>query len=681
MKKLTNREKRLRLEKSRRDGRVKALKKLRPLCVCKGFVELAYEKKWDNETVDAAAIFMHRCFIGQRRRKESNDDWISIPWQTWEGMYGAKYLSIKKKLIEDGLIEYNELRRFKKGSHCSEFRLTEKFRDAFIDASYRLQSKGFQERYRDYHRQFRMSDAKRRKAVKQIIKIAFSPNNDDTFDAEEKWPQGYWVRSYYELVEQNHLTEREFVTIERLAQCTLSMKLNISEEEVVAIANRRFKKKSQKCSEEAFQQKYLWMADRTREARLSIKGNGRFYTPFANLPKEMWDRVEFNGRRLAYIDVPASHPHCLLVLLKDISQAYFGNSGTHDERLARCRFSRQIARVPGLVDHLRRNSEMMQAADHFEYRSTLRKNRKGREVESYEIFKKFAKKSIQIMNDVAKDYRTSKSAISCDFLQNLKYRYELNGLSMSENQISEPVENVHDIYVIPTDPSVGIGPQLDYCKAVMSLIHACRFSPKPNETGVSVNDNPMVGTPLFRDMFFPCDEEIANYEQALSGDIYILMMKELGLVNRSERKKFKTELLRFLYRPALSRKDTIYYWDDGPVKERIDNPIRKAFESLFPAITLFLDICKCRPCTLNRRGDQYKWLARAIQSIESQIILECCDNLWEKYPKMFLTTLHDCIKCLPRDAEKVREEMKRTFLKYGVDLSFEIKQHGDEYGI
>jgi hypothetical protein len=109
--------------------------------------------------------------------------------------------------------------------------------------------------------------------------------------------------------------------------------------------------------------------------------------------------------------------------------------------------------------------------------------------------------------------------------------------------------------------------------------------------------------------------------------------------------------------------------------EKIEEPVRKAMKTLLPSIVFFLDLCKCQAGTLDRRGSDYKWISRAILSIESQIILECCANLWKKYPKMLLTTLHDCIKCLPKDVEKVQMELKRTFAKYNVSPEFEVKHH------
>ena len=143
-----------------------------------------------------------------------------------------------------------------------------------------------------------------------------------------------------------------------------------------------------------------------------------------------------------------------------------------------------------------------------------------------------------------------------------------------------------------------------------------------------------------------------------------------------ERKPFKREFFRFLYRRAFTRYDKRQH-DEGNtgIEERRENPVRKAMKALLPAIVHFLDICKCRPGTLDNRWNHYKWMARAIISIESQIMLEYCANLWEKYPDMFLITLHDCFKCLPKDVPKVEAELKRTFAKYHVNPQFGRKDH------
>ena len=70
-----------------------------------------------------------------------------------------------------------------------------------------------------------------------------------------------------------------------------------------------------------------------------------------------------------------------------------------------------------------------------------------------------------------------------------------------------------------------------------------------------------------------------------------------------------------------------------------------------------------------------------MQAVESQIMLECCDNLLKKNPGMFLTSVHDCIKCHPEDVEKVQEELKTTLAKYSINQEPEIKFHGKSVGL
>lgn len=76
---------------------------------------------------------------------------------------------------------------------------------------------------------------------------------------------------------------------------------------------------------------------------------------------------------------------------------------------------------------------------------------------------------------------------------------------------------------------------------------------------------------------------------------------------------------------------------------------------------LLIDICKSPPGRLSKKGKSYKRLPTAMQSVESQMIMECCTNLLNKYPKMFIVTLHDCIRCLPKDVDLVKAEMDRVF--------------------
>jgi hypothetical protein len=216
---------------------------------------------------------------------------------------------------------------------------------------------------------------------------------------------------------------------------------------------------------------------------------------------------------------------------------------------------------------------------------------------------------------------------------------------------------------------VGVHPFHPQFVRVLEVLQKCRFSLKKiDNLNHSTTSPPDI---IFRNLFFPCPEEIIEFERLLTDDIYSLLMKAIG--TDMSRDKFKEEFFHFLYRPAFNRYDKVRH-ADGTV-ERTEEPVRKAFGTLLPSILLFLDICKCRPGTLNPTGRYYKWISRAILTIESQIMLECCANLWRKYPNMFLTTVHDCIKCLPQDVEKVKAELTQTFEKYHVSPKFEVKYH------
>jgi hypothetical protein len=183
----------------------------------------------------------------------------------------------------------------------------------------------------------------------------------------------------------------------------------------------------------------------------------------------------------------------------------------------------------------------------------------------------------------------------------------------------------------------------------------------------------------FRNLFFPCPEEISECEAMIRDDFYTLLMKSIGIVDKSMvRDEFKGDFFTFLYRPAFSRfkgRLGVIREDGSWGLEGIKDPVRMAMEAHLPSIVHFLDICKCRSGTLDRKGKDYKIVSHAIQSIESMILCECCANLWKKYPKMFLVTIHDAINCLPKDVEKVKAELERTFAKYHVTPRFEVNEH------
>ena len=209
----------------------------------------------------------------------------------------------------------------------------------------------------------------------------------------------------------------------------------------------------------------------------------------------------------------------------------------------------------------------------------------------------------------------------------------------------------------------------------MRILCACRFFVKQEAHFHQSTADPS-DISLFRNLFFPSLEEISEYERLLHDDIYTALMGAIGIPGK-ERGAFKPLFLTFLYNRAVSRYKTRIRWEDETFyKDKVEEPVRKAMITLFPSIVFFFDLCKCKPGTLDRKGDDYKWFSHAVQSIESQIMLECCTNLWKKHPKMFLTTLHDSIKCLPKDVPRVEAELTRTFAKYHIAPKFEVEHHG-----
>jgi len=221
---------------------------------------------------------------------------------------------------------------------------------------------------------------------------------------------------------------------------------------------------------------------------------------------------------------------------------------------------------------------------------------------------------------------------------------------------------------------VGVGTQVEWYKQLVKDLSGCRVVPKSaHKIGQSAD-----GVPVLRNLVFPSKEEIEEFERMLQKDFYLLLMRAISIEHSMGRGQFKGEFFRFLYQPALIRYNgtqTAFREDDMCYEEKVKAPVRLAMETLLPSIVHFLDICKCRPGTLDNRWDYYKHTARAIQSIESQIMLEVCNNLWTKHKNMFLVTLHDCIKCLPKDADKVQKELTRTFAKYHVTVKSKVDVH------
>jgi len=341
-KKLTNLQKNKRLKRSRRDTRVRKLRN-HPLCITKRFIEYALRQEWDDLMVDAAALIMHYYFMNLKRIKRRG--WIPIPHQIFENMFGRKYSTIKQRLLASGFLQYNHQRKYKAGSHCSEYRICDELRNDRVSASYHLKSEQLQQRYiahKEYLKRLKNLPVKEyQNWVNNTIKSAFARTDS---------------HSYYRLVERGYLTEEQFQTIKRLASNAHKLKLLINEDTVIKIATERHNRKAKDTANYDLDAYIQWIqakVESTSIPRISICRNGRFYVPVTNLPRELWNHVFLGEHQLAGVDTKNSHVVCLLALLKDISLHYFGTTGTYEERLTQCQFSKQIRMIPGLKEHLR----------------------------------------------------------------------------------------------------------------------------------------------------------------------------------------------------------------------------------------------------------------------------------------------------------------------------------------
>ena len=342
MTKKTNLQKKKQLERSRRDARVRQVKKYNPLCISKGFIEYAYNKKWDDTMVDAAALIMHYYFT--HLKKIYMRGWMPIPHEVFESMFGSKYRVIIKRLMSSGFLLFNKRRLYSAGSHCSEFMICDELRNDRVSASYRLQSEELQERYIAHKKHWEQLKNMMTKEYQEMAAYVI----ESTFAQS-----GY----YYRLVRQGKITEEQFQTIKRLAANAHLLKLSIDQTTVERIATERYDRKYSKLEVnydlDAYIIRLLGKAEAVVEAKVSIDEYGRHYTPKTNVPREYWDYIYYQDQQLAGVDTKNSHVICLLTLLKDISINYFGTSGTHEERLDNCQFSKQIKMIPGLREHLR----------------------------------------------------------------------------------------------------------------------------------------------------------------------------------------------------------------------------------------------------------------------------------------------------------------------------------------
>jgi len=380
-------------EKGQRDERVRFLRKY-PLCVSADFMEYAELHGWNDRMVDAAALIMHRYFMGRYHHRLQDDGWLPIPYQTFQAMFGDKYIIIRNQLEKDGFLEFDKQRGYRAGSHCSRFRPRQELRDSTVSASYRIQSNEMQEIFIRFKKRFLITKNNRRKSAAKIVKIAFSSKSDLT-NSDEKWGKDNFIRSYYHHVQNGYLTEIEFSAIKQLTENAFQLELRATEDEIRAIATKQYENPTRKGKKRrndlsALQQIYIEMAERTTLPSVTVKNNGRYYTPFTNLPTSLWNHVIHDNQPLASIDVKTSHVFCVLAFIKDIGENYyFGNDGTHEERLSKCRFSRQISIIPGLVDHLHRSAVLHHNFHGSAYRGSSSRKIDTHRIKTFRLFKRF----------------------------------------------------------------------------------------------------------------------------------------------------------------------------------------------------------------------------------------------------------------------------------------------------
>ena len=704
IKPLTNLQKRQRLQRSRRDSRRRKMKKYRPLCVSHKFIEYALREEWDDETVDAAAMMTHLFFL--LRKYVKRDGWLAIPFQTLEGLFGMDYIRIRDNLIAIGFLDEDEKRKYKIRSYCRYFRICQELRDEQVTPQYYPQSERLQTRFIDNKERFRrMSQAKRQAATIAKIERDCGIPTEDSPNVDTK-------RSYYRYVREGYMTREQLQTIEKLASNAQLLKLQITDAEFSEIAQMRYARRKRS-------DKYLYDAEdyehdgreRLENFDFKVDKYGRYYTRYTGMFRELWDYIYFKKQQLVAVDVKTSHAVCILALLRDIEINYFGTSGSYEERLSKCQFERQIRMTPSLVGYLCWVSQIYPALPCFECKKRLPSDPSKRQKIMYELFKKFTKLHLKSIGKVYRNFeyyihrnfrfstgqRNLYDYLNFDSDSNSKYLNSNTCINSCSNQILD--SNLHDLdnsnehdnsnslsdipsksitctpslnsgTIVPQE-SIGVTLQNELYQQVMNNLRACRFWLKSGYNP----DNSTDSIFLFRSLIFPSQEEIAEYERLLSGDIYALLMASIGF-DPEERDQFKEHFFPFLYRPAFSRFNKIEHWEDGTViVEKEEAPVRKSMEELVPSILFFLDLIKCQPGTLKRRGAHYKEVPHLILRIESQIMLETCANLWKKNQKMFLTTLHDCIRCLPKDVAKVEAELQRTFAKYHVSPKFKTKEH------
>ena len=415
-KRLTKLQKRKRLERSRRDARRRLIKKHQPLCVNQGFIEYAYNKKWDDETTDAAALIMHFWFVSPRK-KFRNDEWLPLPYQKLKGTFGKHYVKIVNSLIELGFLERNEKYRYVPGHHCYHYRICEELRNGKITASYYLKSETLQIQFianKNYWKL--MPKATRLKHLNMNFDSYFKEKDSDIKDNHK--PHCKFIKKqtevYKKLIANAHLLE-----------------IDIDDATLSEIAKNRYaEKNTDKYDFEAYKQRVFNKVESTQEIKYKIDDYGRIHVPITNIMRELWDYVLLDKRQISAVDIKSSHVYCLLALLKDIDIHYFSSNGTHEERLANCQLSEQIKMIPGLTEHLRRSNRIYQAKEYFKYMQNTPENTNMMTEESVTLFINTTKSCNNLINTIHKSYKSinvRKSIVNnnASFIQYLQINHNI----------------------------------------------------------------------------------------------------------------------------------------------------------------------------------------------------------------------------------------------------------------
>lgn len=639
---LTVREKAKRQRKYRKDQLVRKLKKAPLRCVTVNFLDFAARCGWDKETTDAAALVMHKYFLETRKKKKRGyyylTAWARIHSKYFSDVLGSGYKKFLATMEKAGFLERKNILKYVPGKLSSGFRLGREFLLESYTASYHLQTERLQRRILDASDKLHQltADKKRRKALAQKMLDEAFPTTEYPIDDTVRILQSgrtttYHIPKFLKYIADGTFTLEQLQVYKRIVRNVYQLKLNISEPELLAITTKRHQVRKPRCDVSALQEVYRSYLEDVLVPRVSIDPQGRMYTPYTSLPREFWDHVTYKGNALAAIDVKTSQVYCLLALVKDIDRNYFGGSPfqTHAERLTRCRFGRQIASIPGLDDHLRRCSGLLQASNFYDFMGQESRDRENLRKRCLGLFTRFTKFFLRTLQPKGCEAIISKQKYEPDETDQKPSKFML-GLFTSKDHLSL-LNNILDAYSAPcygspsnlyssshvsnrypdTTPAhpvtVNDIKQNIYHNQYMNheltmILYALKYTPnvekfipiladvRHENTDVrhEITQENDVGhgdvgqnIPRFRDLFFPCREEIEAFEEILSGDIYDQLMAAINVKGKQSRDDFKEFFFHFLYRPACVRKEKIVN-AVGPGEryiERYDEPIRKAFEN------------------------------------------------------------------------------------------------------